>query len=63
MKISEIFRVGYGLSVSFMSVREIIKDIEWIRREKRNRKRRIGFVKKNPTTNSTRNLLRKDHQY
>ena len=40
MKISEIFRVGYGLSVSFMSVREIIKDIEWIRREKRNRKRR-----------------------
>ncbi len=39
-KISDLLRVEYGLSVSFMSVREIMKDIEWMRREKRNRKRR-----------------------
>ena len=34
-KISDLLRVEYGLSVSFMSVREIIKDIEWMKRGKR----------------------------
>ncbi len=38
-KISDLLRKEYGLSVSFMSVREIMKDIEWIKREKRNRTR------------------------
>ena len=39
-KISDLLRVEYGLSVSFMSVREIMKDIEWMRREKRKMRRR-----------------------
>ena len=44
-KISDMLRVEYGLSVSFMSVREIIKDIEWMKRGKRKRKRRKLFFK------------------
>ena len=44
-KISDMLRVEYGLIVSFMSVREIIKDIEWMRKEKRNLKRRKFFFK------------------
>ena len=44
-KISDLLKEEYGLSVSFMSVREIIKDIEWMRKEKRNLKRRKFFFK------------------
>ena len=40
-----MLRVEYGLSVSFMSVREIIKDIERMKRGKRNLKRRKFFFK------------------
>ena len=39
-KISDLLRGEYGLSVSFMSVREIMKDIEWMKLEKRKRRRR-----------------------